>query len=67
MGNTRNSFFTEMSQSATIRPTIITSNLTRRELFAALGNSIVDRARENGKSIEFNWPSFRTPTPTVTA
>ena len=42
------------------RPTIIIANLTRKDLFATLGNSIVDRARENGKSIEFNWPSYRS-------
>ena len=42
------------------RPTIIIANLSRKELFATLGNSIVDRARENGKSIEFNWPSYRS-------
>jgi DNA replication protein DnaC len=41
------------------RPTIIIANLTRKDLFAALGESITNRARENGKSIEFNWPSFR--------
>jgi len=41
------------------RPTIIIANLTRKELFDALGASIIDRARENGKSIEFNWPSYR--------
>jgi DNA replication protein DnaC len=41
------------------RPTIIIANLSRKELFDALGSSIVDRARENGKSIEFNWASYR--------
>jgi DNA replication protein DnaC len=41
------------------RPTIIIANLTRKQIFEALGDSIVDRARENGKSIEFNWPSYR--------
>lgn len=41
------------------RPTIVIANLTRKELFDSLGNSIVDRARENGKSIEFNWGSYR--------
>ncbi len=37
-----------------------TANLTHRELFDTLEDPIVDRARENGRSIEFNWPSFRT-------
>lgn len=43
------------------RPTIIISNLSRKELFAALGESVIDRARENGKSIEFTWESYRKP------
>ena len=42
------------------RATIIIANLTRKQIFDALGDSIVDRARENGKSIEFNWPSYRS-------
>lgn len=41
------------------RPTIIIANMRRKEIFDALGASIVDRARENGKSIEFTWPSYR--------
>lgn len=45
------------------RPTIIIANLTRKELFAALGDSVLDRARENGKSIEFTWESYRKPQP----
>jgi len=45
---------------ASKRPTIIIANLKRNELFASLGASVVNRARENGKSIEFNWPSYRT-------
>ena len=44
---------------ASNRPTIIIANLTRAELFETLGDSIIDRARENGKSIEFTWGSFR--------
>lgn len=44
---------------ASERPTIIIANMKRREIFDALGASIVDRATENGKSIEFNWPSYR--------
>lgn len=45
------------------RPTIVIANMSRKDLFAALGESIVDRAKENGKSIEFTWPSFRQPVP----
>lgn len=44
---------------ASERPTILIANLGRKEMFSALGASIVDRARENGKSIEFNWDSYR--------
>jgi len=43
------------------RATIIIANLTRKELFAGLGESVIDRARENGKSIECNWASYRDP------
>lgn len=42
-----------------MKPTILIANLTKSDLSAALGDSIVDRARENGKSIEFNWSSYR--------
>jgi DNA replication protein DnaC len=41
------------------KPTILIANLTRQELQESLGTSIVDRIRENGKTIEFNWLSFR--------
>lgn len=45
---------------AAMRPTILIANLTKADLAEALGKSIVDRARENGKSIEFTWPSYRS-------
>lgn len=48
---------------ASERPTILIANLPRKEMFAALGASIVDRARENGKSIEFTWASYRGVNP----
>lgn len=41
------------------RDTIIISNLTRAELPAALGPSIISRLHETGEVIECNWPSFR--------
>ena len=44
------------------RPTIIIANYTRKELFDEIGESIVNRAQENGKSIEFSWESFRGKT-----
>ena len=43
------------------KPTIIIANLTRAEMYDKLGPSISDRAKENGKLIEFNWDSFRQP------
>ena len=42
------------------KPTIMIANLTKSELSQALGDSIVSRATENGISIEFNWPSYRS-------
>ena len=49
---------------AAMKPTILIANLTKAELSASLGESIVSRAQENGKSIEFNWESYRKqPTP----
>lgn len=44
---------------ASERPTIIIANMRRKEIFDALGESVVDRARENGMSIDFTWPSYR--------
>lgn len=44
---------------AAMRPTILIANLTKKELASTLGPSIVSRAQENGKSIEFNWDSYR--------
>lgn len=44
------------------KPTILIANLTKQEIGASLGLSIIDRVRENGASIEFTWPSFRKPT-----
>jgi len=41
------------------RPTILIANLTKDELGKALGPSIVDRASENGRRIDFTWNSYR--------
>ena len=43
-----------------VKPTILIANLAKSDLAESLGKSIVDRARENGKSIEFNWHSYRS-------
>lgn len=44
---------------AAMKPTVIIANLTKKELSESLGASVVDRACENGKSIEFHWGSYR--------
>ncbi len=44
---------------ASNKPTILIANLAKSDLAESLGKSIVDRARENGKSIEFDWTSYR--------
>ena len=41
------------------KPTILIANLTRKELTASLGASIVSRIHENGDIIECGWASFR--------
>lgn len=41
------------------RPTILITNLHKQNLAASLGDSIVSRATECGRSIEFNWESYR--------
>ncbi|BFU94318.1 MAG: hypothetical protein NTNFB02_10400 [Nitrospira sp.] len=40
-------------------PTILVSNLTLRELEPLLGDRIIDRFREGGKTLVFGWPSLR--------
>lgn len=41
------------------RPTIIIGNLSRKEFSETLSPSIMDRIRENGGGIDFNWSSYR--------
>ncbi|MBK1884636.1 ATP-binding protein [Luteolibacter pohnpeiensis] len=41
------------------RPTILIANYTRAEMAKAISASVRDRMHENGKSFEFNWPSYR--------
>ena len=40
-------------------PTILIANLSKEELEASLSPSIIDRIFEDGKRLEFTWPSFR--------
>lgn len=44
------------------RSTILIANLTKEQLGPTLGPSIVDRASENGKRIDFTWDSYRRAT-----
>jgi DNA replication protein DnaC len=41
------------------RPTIIITNYTREKLAASLSPAVLDRIRENGCGLNFNWTSFR--------
>jgi DNA replication protein DnaC len=41
-------------------PTILIANYTREEFAASVSPSILDRIRENGIGVFFDWPSFRT-------
>ena len=41
------------------RPTIIITNHTREKLAASLSPAVLDRIRENGCGLHFNWTSFR--------
>jgi len=44
---------------ADARPTIIIGNYTREQFAANLSDSIIDRVRENGGGINFDWKSYR--------
>lgn len=43
------------------RPTIIISNYSRQKLAASLSPAVIDRIRENGCGLAFDWESFRKP------
>jgi len=42
-----------------MRPTILISNLTREELTDYLGDRVMDRFRESGAVVAFDWGSYR--------
>lgn len=44
---------------ASVRPTIVISNLGIKDLSGAIGERLVDRLRENGGAINFTWQSYR--------
>jgi len=41
------------------KPTILISNLTMKELSGLLGDRVIDRFREGGKVVVFDWESYR--------
>ncbi len=41
------------------RPTIMIANLTMAEFTQTLGERVVDRFREGGRVVVFDWPSYR--------
>ena len=41
------------------RPTILITNYTREQLAATLSPAVLDRIRENGCGLHFNWTSYR--------
>lgn len=44
---------------AWLKPTIICGNLTMPELINVIGERAVERFKEDGRVIVFNWPSYR--------
>lgn len=47
------------SRYAHERPTILITNHTREKLAASLSQAVLDRIRENGCGLNFNWTSYR--------
>ena len=43
-----------------LKPTILMSNLTMPEFTALVGERVVDRFREGGRVLVFDWPSLRS-------
>lgn len=43
------------------RPTILIANYSIKEMTVAVGPSVVDRMRENGKAVVCDWESYRGP------
>jgi DNA replication protein DnaC len=41
------------------RPTILISNYSRQDFAKTLSPAVLDRIRENGKGMHFDWPSHR--------
>lgn len=45
------------------KPTILISNYSREDFAKTLSKAVLDRIRENGVGLYFNWASYRKPTP----
>lgn len=45
------------------KPTILISNHTREGFAKTLSPQVIDRIRENGCGLHFDWDSYRKPTP----
>jgi DNA replication protein DnaC len=41
------------------KPTILISNFSREDFARTLSNAVIDRIRENGLGLHFNWTSYR--------
>jgi DNA replication protein DnaC len=50
------------SRYANERPTILITNYSREKLAASLSQAVLDRIRENGCGLHFNWESHRKQT-----
>lgn len=42
-----------------VRPTVLISNLPLQDLELVLGERVIDRMREGGARVSFDWPSYR--------
>jgi DNA replication protein DnaC len=49
------------------KPTILISNLTRQDFAAQLSPAVLDRIRENGLGLHFDWTSYRAITTSASA
>lgn len=47
------------------KPTILISNLNRKDFAAQLSPAVIDRIRENGLGLHFHWESFRGKKPST--
>jgi DNA replication protein DnaC len=48
------------------RPTILISNHSREGFAKTLSPAVIDRIRENGKGMHFDWASYRKPSTVLT-